>query len=190
MQYLSDLRKIKLLNYLFNNKKEAIFLLLSFLLLYLFLVNAEFCNIEKSKMTVRGDSLRGVLDDGSDVLVKKGYYHCYPVLRNDLVIYQYGIDNQIIKIVRGIPGDRFGLQPAGNGEYYILVNNLLLQNSYRQPYLVSKNRSAILALYEKDYKGVIPPDSYLIFGNLPEGTTDSTKFGLISRRDLIGKVIP
>ena len=48
----------------------------------------------------------------------------------------------------------------------------------------------MLALYIKNYKGIIPARSYLILGNLPEGSVDSTRFGLIDQSALIGKVVP
>ena len=46
----------------------------------------------------------------------------------------------------------------------------------------------LLALYEKDYQGVIPAGAFLILGNAPGGSLDSTQFGLVSQEDLEGKV--
>jgi type IV secretory pathway protease TraF len=46
----------------------------------------------------------------------------------------------------------------------------------------------VLSLYEKDYKGIIPEDAYLILGNLPQGSLDSSHFGLVGKKDILGKV--
>jgi hypothetical protein len=46
----------------------------------------------------------------------------------------------------------------------------------------------LLSLYEKDYKGIIPEDAYLILGNLPQGSLDSSHFGLVGKKDILGKV--
>jgi len=64
-----------------------------------------------------------------------------------------------------------------------------LKNSNNQDYCLSEQSHKMLALYENDYKGVIPGDSYLILGNLPEGSLDSSRFGLISKLDISGKVV-
>jgi hypothetical protein len=35
---------------------------------------------------------------------------------------------------------------------------------------------------------VIPKDAYLILGNLPNGTIDSSAFGLVAKTDILGRV--
>ena len=47
----------------------------------------------------------------------------------------------------------------------------------------------MISLYIKDYKGIIPPDTYLILGDNPFGTYDSTRFGLIDKSNIVGKVL-
>jgi len=47
----------------------------------------------------------------------------------------------------------------------------------------------MLSLYERDYKGVIPKNAYLILGNLVEGSLDSSRFGLVGKSDFLGKVV-
>jgi type IV secretory pathway protease TraF len=46
----------------------------------------------------------------------------------------------------------------------------------------------MLSLYEKDYKGVIPKNAYLLLGNRISGSVDSTTFGLVEKSDIIAKV--
>ena len=47
----------------------------------------------------------------------------------------------------------------------------------------------MLSLYENDYKGMIPSKAYLILGNLSGGSLDASRFGLIDRSDILGKVL-
>ena len=72
--------------------------------------------------------------------------------------------------------------------WQILVNGKVLKNSEGKAYLLNEQRKKILSLYEKDYNGVIPENAYLVLGNLPEGSMDSTRFGLIGKSSIIAKV--
>jgi type IV secretory pathway protease TraF len=63
-----------------------------------------------------------------------------------------------------------------------------LKNSQNQPYILDERGYRVLSLYEKDYKGIIPEDAYLILGNLPQGSLDSSHFGLVGKKDILGKV--
>ncbi len=136
---------------------------------------------------VRGDSLSPLLKDGNKVKIQYGFYSCNPLKRGDLVIYNYpGNDIPLIKIAKAIPGDSFTLIKTQNG-WNIIVNGEVLENSEGMPYSISDSRRAMLALYEKDYKGIIPPEAILVLGDRPEGTLDSTQFGLISVKDILGR---
>lgn len=138
--------------------------------------------------TVRGHSLAGLLGDGETVEILFGYFGCHPVGREDVVAYAYaGNPAPIIKVVKGLPGDSFGLEQSTGG-WRILVNGSVVTNSRKEPYLLDANSHRMLALYERDYHGRIPRDAYLILGNLATGSLDSSRFGLVGKRDLLGKV--
>jgi len=146
------------------------------------------CIERTEERTVRGTSLSGLIEAGSTVKILFGYYSCNEVKRGDIVAYNYAGDaNPIIKIVKGIPGDKFHLQEA-NGVWNILINGDILKNSQNQPYLLGERGHRMLALYERDYKSIIPADTYLILGNLASGSLDSTRFGLIGKQDILGRV--
>ncbi|MFA5442008.1 MAG: S26 family signal peptidase [Candidatus Paceibacterota bacterium] len=70
----------------------------------------------------------------------------------------------------------------------MIVNNKIVKNSEGKPYLISGNAYKMLSLYEKDYKGVIPENAYLLLGNLIFGSLDSTHFGLIDKSGIVAKV--
>ncbi len=139
------------------------------------------CITSFSKYEVRGSSLSGLIEPGSCILVAEGYYNCNDVKRGEVVAYNYrGNNNLIIKIVKAIPGDSFSLNNSR-----ILVNGEILRNTEGKEYIIRDTR--MLSLYTKDYP-IIPEDTFLILGNLASGSLDSSRFGLISKQDIRGRV--
>ena len=146
------------------------------------------CITKIEEKTVRGTSLTGLIENGQTVKILYGYYNCNEIKRNDIVIYNYtGNKNPLIKIIKALPGDKFSLEKTQAG-WNILINNEIAKNSNNQYYVLSESGYKMLSLYEKDYKGIIPQNTYLILGNLADGSLDSTKFGLVDKSDIIGKV--
>ena len=147
------------------------------------------CPVEIVEEVVHGISLEPLIHNGQTVELHKGYYDCNDVGREDIVIYQL-VEGEVplIKIVKGIPGDSLLLQKTSDGYgWYILINGEILHNSIRQPYIIEGNRYSMLSLYVKDYNGVIHPGAYLLLGNRPRGSKDSTTFGLVGHGGLIGR---
>lgn len=70
----------------------------------------------------------------------------------------------------------------------LLINNDIVSNSLGDDYVLSEKAHEMLALYEGDYDGIMPEDKYLLLGNLADGSTDSTRFGLVSKSEILGKV--
>jgi len=144
------------------------------------------CGTEKNYL-VTGMSLSGLIEPGETVKIIKDYYKCHTVQRNDIVAYNYaGRTNFIIKIVKAVPGDVWKLQSTDKGNL-IIVNGQQLKNSKGQEYVIPDEKSTMLTLYTKDYPE-IPDKAYLLLGNDPQGTLDSTKFGLVGLQDIVGKV--
>ena len=152
---------------------------------------AQDCSIVEETRTVRGSSLVPLVQDGQALKILFGYYACHEVSRGDLVIYRYGGRQEpIIKIVKGVEGDDFLLEKEEGGlGWNMLINNTIVKNSQGSPYIVSDKGYKILSLYIRDYKGVIPQNGYLILGDLPNGSLDSTTFGFIDKSDILGKVV-
>ncbi len=138
---------------------------------------------------VRGNSLTGIIEPDETVKIFFGYYDCNEIKKNDIVIYNYaGNPDPLIKIVKGVEGDKFAFQKTEAG-WYILINEEILKNSKNQPYILDERGYRMLSLYEKDYTGIIPENAYLIMGNLTSGTTDSSRYGLVHKNDILGKAI-
>ncbi len=147
------------------------------------------CVYKIEDRTVRGTSMTGVIEDGSNVRILFGYYRCNEIMRNDIVAYNFSGDpNPIVKIIKGLPGDRFHLQKT-NGGWNVLINGGILRNSQNQSYLLDESGYRVLSLYERDYSGAIPAGSYLILGNLASGSLDSSRFGLVDKGGIIGKAV-
>ncbi|OGF26632.1 signal peptidase I [Candidatus Falkowbacteria bacterium RIFOXYC2_FULL_47_12] len=149
------------------------------------------CVSEQTDEIVRGQSLSGVIEEGQTVKLLRNFYNCNPVQRGDIIAYNLsGRTEPIIKIVKGLPGDEFKLEQNQRGGYNIIINNKILTVSTGAPYELPAGRQKMLELYIHDYNGVIPPDAYLIFGNLSSGSLDSTRFGLVGKEGIAGKIHP
>ena len=147
------------------------------------------CETTEKVAEVRGNSLSGLIEEGAKIKVLENYYACNDVKRGDIVEYRYaGNPNPIIKIVKGVPGDKISLKQNGN-YWNILINGEVLKNSKGEAYRLDDRGYKILSLYVNDYRGVIPQDAYLILGNDPAGSLDSSRFGLVGKDDFIGKVL-
>ena len=136
---------------------------------------------------VRGDSLAPFLLAGQEVKICRGYYRSHPVERNDVVLVDYaGNENDLIKIVKGVAGDRLALQEEDVSRgWNILINGKVLSNSEGRDYVITGKRYKMISLYA----GVIPENVYLILGNVPSGSLDSTRFGLIDERQIVAMVM-
>ena len=138
---------------------------------------------------VRGDSLSGLIEGGETVKIDFGFYNCNEIKREDIVIYNFlGNPDPIIKVVKGLPGDRFNFQQSGD-YWQLLINEEIAKNSYGEIYHLNENSYNLLNLYVKDYNGMIPDNTYLILGNLASGSLDSSRFGLVDKSAILGKVI-
>lgn len=145
------------------------------------------CPIFVKKVTVNGLSMYPFLIPKEEIDAIYGYYNCHDVLRNDIVLYKYsGNSNLLIKFIKAIPGDRWKLKKTDNG-YEIVVNDNSLLNSEGNTYLISEGSIKMLELYVKDYP-IIPKDTYLLLGDKTNGSLDSTSFGLVGKKDIMAKV--
>ena len=154
-------------------------------------VTIEDCQVTEEEKIVRGNSLEGFLTEGTSVKVLSNYYKCDKgeVNRDDVVLFSYaGNKDPLIKIVKAVPGDQFSLHRTAGG-WNISINNQMLTNANGKPYLLDRARYEMLHLYEQDYGGTIPVNSYLILGNLVEGSMDSTYFGLVDESNIIAKAV-
>jgi signal peptidase I len=147
------------------------------------------CILKIKLSKTRGSSLVPLIKSKQKIKILYGYYDCHPIEREDIVAYYYsGNDVPIIKIVKALPGDKWRLRKNGPNRYYIIVNNKPLKTSNGEFYQIPESKINMLKLYVRSYP-LIPKDTYLILGNHINGTMDATRFGLVDKSDIIGKVV-
>lgn len=174
--------------------KNAVFAIWCCLLILCLMVGGNAAAVESGQSSaegaeavVRGNSMTPLLKDGEKVKIDYGYYKTHEIRRGDIVICRFAFrHNPVIKTIRAVPGDRFGLEKVKGGTR-LLVNGSVVKNSAGVPYRFSGRQERMLSLYERDYHGVVPPNAYLLLGDFPEGSLDSSRIGLVGRDAIIGK---
>ena len=169
----------------------VLFLLISSFFYYLnsntAIIKINDCPVITKEVTVDGTSMFPFINSGDKVTAIYDYYNCHDVLRNDVVLYDYsGNKNLLIKFVKAVPGDTWSLKKVNN-EYEIVVNGISLLNHENIPYSLTENSIKMIELYIKDYP-VIPENTYLLLGDKTSGSMDSTKFGLVNKKQIMAKV--
>lgn len=153
-------------------------------------LNTDDYNINQPTIVhVNGQSMQGLLEDGMNYTFDFNYTK--PIVKGDIVLYDYkGLEGGVVKQVKARQGDYFELKQIEDiNSYYLYINNELVKNSFDEPIRINSKGYKLLHLYEVDYQNIIPPNTFLLLGNKPYGTIDSTRFGLISRQDILGVYI-
>ena len=136
---------------------------------------------------INGPSLAPIFQNGQRVSMVHFNPECYRLQHEDIIVYKYPWRNHpLIKIIKGLPGDRLFLKPADKSKtkWCLVINHKIVKNSERVPYSIGLRGYHRL----KRFEGVIPQGQYLILGNLPKGSLDSTAFGLIKEENILGIV--
>ena len=151
--------------------------------------NSGNCITKVEFFEVRGNSLAPLINPGETIKLAYGYYNCHPVEKEDIIAYKYaGNDAPLIKLVKAVSGDRWHLKKNNRqNSYQIIVNDKPLKNSQGEFYQIPESNIRMLKLYVKSYP-VLPENTYLILGNQVSGSLDATRFGLIDKSDILGKV--
>lgn len=144
--------------------------------------------------TVRGDSMYPLISEGEVVRAQFNYYKCSVIARGDVVLIEYPVlrESHLIKRILAIPGDTIHVRHEGNDDalgWQVVVNDSLIQNSENIPYSFSRERIAHIQNDAQGYGGVIPENYYLVLGDNPQGTLDSTISGLFSKETIVAKVL-
>ena len=155
---------------------------LNFLLILLTTTSqAAHCPTQNQKVTINGNSMSPLFKHDQEVLVQNGYYACHTVRRGDVITLTHtGHKNLLIKRVIAIPGDKYRYEAK-----HIYINGKIATNSDGLNFEIE---SKMLALYAKSYP-VIPAENYLVLGDQPGGSLDASKFGLIEKNQIIGRVM-
>lgn len=135
---------------------------------------------------VHGSSMAPVIAAGSTHPAIFGHAVCLgPFKRDDIVLLRNpSSDAPLLKRIIAKTGDRFTLQ-----NNYLVINGDKARNSAGTPYRFDGARADMLRLYINDYNGRIPEDTFLLLGERPHGSQDSSRLGLISKSAIIARLV-
>lgn len=133
--------------------------------------------------------MAGVLEEGKTYEALMGFYECNEPQAGDVVLYRFSPSvDPVIKIVRGVPGDRFELvADKDKGNWNLKINGDLIMHG-DVPYFFGNRPKPTLGLYEKDRNNILGPGEIILLSNVPPGRDDSAVFGLVSQKDIIAKI--
>lgn len=152
-------------------------------------------NIREESYEIKDSSLIDFFKSGNKVKVLLNYYQCNQIERGDIVLYKENSQSEpIIKMVKGIPGDLFGMQGDGIG-WNILINNEIIATSQGDLHQVNVKDGDVLIEYFQSLSSdkyaipTIPSKEYLLIENIASGGIENTPFSLANFSSIIGKVV-
>lgn len=109
------------------------------------------------------------------------------ITRGDLVLLNAPqSDKPLAKFVRAVPGDTISLVGWSEGFGTLQVNGEDVKTSKGDFYRIPVGRVPIMKLYIDAYKDGVPEGAYLLLGDNDNNSLDSTSFGLVSIKDIVG----
>lgn len=127
---------------------------------------------------VVGDSMNPTLQHGEVLILDKFKYRFADIKRGDIVSLQHGDSKFYIKRIIGIPGDNVKIV---NSKLYI--NGSIYEEDYLSEGLTYEDFYLSTFGYQK-----IPENMYLVLGDNRENSEDSRKFGLVEKKDIVGRI--
>ncbi len=129
-----------------------------------------------SVQQIMGPSMQPTLNNGDIVLLNKFQYRLFDVKRNQIIALNYKDTKYMVKRVIGLPGEKIEFKD----------NTLYINDKpYTEPF-IKDVKTDDFTLKDIGYD-VIPKDMYLVLGDNRENSMDGRDYGLISKKDIIGK---
>jgi signal peptidase I len=124
------------------------------------------------------ESMEQTLLIGDRVVVDKLTYRFREPRRQEIVVFRTPSGSsaefrQLVKRIVGVPGDVVSV----DAERRVLVNGALLTEPYLEPGTVTEDLERV----------VVPPGSFFVMGDNRGASFDGRYFGLVPRRDVIGR---
>jgi len=149
------------------------------------------CPNGEEKLIVPDPHMAGVIEPGTKITLYRDFHGCSPLKKGDLVYFRYHSERDpVIRIVRGMPGDRFEVvkDPKETG-WKIRVNDEFLKDGKGEDLIYGAPQfTPPLGLAAISHKNIIGENEVILMTNSSSGKFDSTLMGLISVHDIIGKV--
>ncbi len=131
-------------------------------------------NAVSARVRVDGFSMLPTLKDGEFILVNKLSYRFGEVERGDIIVFHFPMnpDEELIKRVIGLPGDRVTVQ-----DQQVSVNGQLLSETY----------IAAAPLYAGEW--TVEDGHLFVLGDNRNDSSDSHSWGLLPLEKVVGKAV-
>ncbi len=129
-----------------------------------------------SVQQIMGPSMQPTLNNGDIVLLNKFQYRLFDVKRNQIIALNYKDTKYMVKRVIGLPGEKIEFKD----------NTLYINDKAYTESFIKNVKTNDFSLSDLGYD-VIPKDMYLVLGDNRENSMDGRDFGLIKKKDIIGK---
>lgn len=158
------------------------------LLVILFAIGAAllFRSFLFASYVVDGESMEPTLENRDLLMVNKVIYSLQDVDRFDVIVFHANKQEDYVKRVIGLPGDRIAYK---NDELY--VNGETVEEAFLHPFVKASNNTPHTKnfdLEEKTGKSEVPVGKLFVMGDNREDSLDSRSFGFISKEQIVGKV--
>jgi len=148
------------------------------------------CETETKSMNFSSRYMEGVIDEGKEYEVMLNYDKCQPYQPGDLVVYHPGNSPEpIVRWLRAVGGDEFeAVYHRNSHNWNIRINGDWLE--YKDgKYSFGSDSKPLILLYQEDHNGKLVDNDILLFAEHSPGYGDSGQYGVLSSKDIIGKII-
>ncbi len=139
-----------------------------------------------SSYYVEGSSMKPTLQDGNLLVINKIGLQFSEIKRFDVIVFHANEEEDYVKRVIGIPGDRLSYQ---NNQLY--VNDLLVKETFFNGSNSTFEGDRLIEdfdLLEKTGVETVPEGHLFVIGDNRLGSYDSRQFGFIKIDQVVGKV--
>ena len=147
------------------------FIIIVFIVLILFLYVVSITQVV-------GNSMYPTLENQEVLVLNKAAYRFSDVKRGDIISLSYADTKYLIKRVVGLPGDTIEFK-----DNTLYINGEVYDETYLNDDVITDDFSLKDIGYD-----VIPQDMYLVLGDNRQNSMDGRDIGLISKKDIIGKI--
>jgi|SRR3989344_4332533 len=130
---------------------------------------------------VKGESMVPNFQSGDYLIVDEISYRIGNPQRGDVVVLKYPLDptQRYIKRIIGMPGETFEIQ---NG-------NIIISRDGKKLFLEETGYLPLLSSTDGNVKVTLEADEYFVLGDNRQFSYDSRRWGVLPRKDIIGKAI-
>jgi signal peptidase I len=156
----------KVLNWLFDLAKTIIIAALIVIPIRIFIFQP---------FIVKGESMQPNFQNNDYIIVDQLSYRLRDPKRGEIIVFKLKESNQkLIKRIIGLPGEKIEIK-----ENQIIIQDEILTEKYIP--------ASFQLGQDKDF--LLEQDEYFVLGDNRNASYDSRRFGLISRKDIIGKAL-